>query len=53
MKSILILGVWGFILYGGTLVIRSAYDQVNTINAIQTEKCAIINASLPGSCKMQ
>jgi hypothetical protein len=40
-------------IYGGTLVVKLAINQVNTVNAIQAEKCAVINASLPGSCKMQ
>lgn len=53
MKLILILGFWGCMIYGGTLVIKSAQEQVNTINAIQAEKCAVINASLPGSCVME
>ena len=53
MKAILILGFWGYIIYGGALVVKSAYDQVNTINAIQAEKCEVINASLPGSCRME
>jgi hypothetical protein len=52
MRLILILGYWGCILYGGGLIIKSAQEQIQTINAIQTEKCEIINASLPGRCKM-
>lgn len=52
MKLILILGYWGCVLYGGGLIIKSAHDQVNTINTIQAEKCAVINASLPSACKM-
>lgn len=52
MKLILILGFWGCVLSGGALIVKSAQEQVNTINAIQAEKCAMINASLPGSCEM-
>ena len=53
MKLILILGFWGCVLSGGALVVKSAQEQVNTINAIQAEKCAAINATLPGACEMK
>jgi|LauGreDrversion4_2_1035121.scaffolds.fasta_scaffold76968_6 hypothetical protein len=52
MKLILILGYWICIVYGGALVLKSAQEQVQTINTLNTEKCEIINASLPGACKM-
>jgi hypothetical protein len=51
MKLILVSLYWVSVLFGGSLVVKSAYDQVKVINAIQNEKCEIINASLPGACK--
>lgn len=52
MRSILVIGYWCCVLYGGGLVLKSAHEQVQTISALNTEKCEIINASLPGACKM-
>lgn len=50
MKLILILGFWGCVLYSGGLVIKSAQEQTDILNAIQVEKRETINATLPGSC---
>ncbi len=52
IKSIIAIGFWGCIAYGSALCVKSAAEQVSTINAIQAERCASYNSVLPGACEM-
>lgn len=52
IKAVLAIGFWGCIAYGSALCVKSAAEQVSTINAATAARCATYNSVLPGACEM-